>query len=219
VDDILITGCQSDINSFHDKISSRFKVGRYISDRPFTFNALRVTQLPDFSVTVDMRDYLSKCIPIQLCRERRIQSSSMATAAERTAYQQLAGTLNFLGHGCLPHASFVASHLQQQLSNLQVAHLHMANCLLRDLLKLAPVIRYPSPHSFVVTRIHMLAFSDASHTGTYGQTGIGISFSSSLRTRYITSLIGLRTSKLEWHSLLLAVKYSLLHMPLIAGMH
>jgi hypothetical protein len=52
----------------------------------------------------------------------------MATAASCTAYQQLAGTLNFLGHGCLPYTSFVASHLQQQLSKLQVAHLHMANC-------------------------------------------------------------------------------------------
>ena len=134
------------MKTFHSDRSSRFKVGRYICHRPFKFNALNISQdITDFSVTMDMRDYHSKCLNISLSPERRKEIDLPATPAERTALQQFAGTLNFLGHAVLPPACYVASYLQQQLANLRVSHLLQANTFLKALLHLEPILHFPCP--------------------------------------------------------------------------
>ena len=100
------------------------------------------------------------------------------TAAELRGFQRLAGQLNYLGHGELPSASFVASHLQQFAGSLKVKHLSIANASLHELRKLDPTLCYSTlpdadPPSY-------LAFSDASQGNRiYGQTGYlsGIHFS------------------------------------------
>jgi hypothetical protein len=107
----------------------------------------------DFSITMDMCYYHSKRLNITLSPERRREANLPAFPAELTALQQLAGTLNFLGHAILPPACYVASFLQKQLANLRVSHLLQANTLLKALLSLKPILHFsmfsrePSEHS------------------------------------------------------------------------
>ncbi len=56
--------------------------------------------------------------PLTISRERNKQNESHATQHELTAFLELTGKMNFLGHGCLPMAAFAASHLQQSSGNL-----------------------------------------------------------------------------------------------------
>ena len=109
VDDLLLAGSVTTMNEFYKALCARFKVGRFICDRSFTFNALNISQdSSSYSITMDMLDYPAKCIPLQLSPTRRKESDLPATPEERTAYQSLAGTLNFFGHGVLPPACLVA---------------------------------------------------------------------------------------------------------------
>mgnify|MGYP003460137071 CR=1 FL=1 len=119
---------------------------------------------------MDMLDYPAKCIPLQLSPTRRKESDLPATPEERTAYQSLAGTLNFFGHGVLPPACFVASYLQQQLGDLRVHHLAHANALLKETLQLQPKLYFPSAPE-QSRDPHVIAWSDAAHGMTYGQSG------------------------------------------------
>jgi Reverse transcriptase (RNA-dependent DNA polymerase) len=143
VDDLLLDGSINPMNKFHSDLSSRFKVGRFICNRPFTFKALKFSQdTTDFSHTMDMRDYQSKCLNVTLSPENRKEVYLPASPAERTALKQLADTLNFLGHAVRPPACYVASFLQQQLDHLRVCHLLQANTLLKALLNLEPILHF-----------------------------------------------------------------------------
>jgi hypothetical protein len=171
VDDLLLAGSVTTMNEFYKALCARFKVGRFICDRPFTFNALNITQdHSSSSITMDMLDYPAKCIPLPLSPTRRKESDIPATPEERTAYQSLAGTLNFFGHGVLPPACFVASYLQQQLGDLRVHHLAHANSLLKEILQLQPKLYFPSAPAQSHDP-HLVAWSDAAHGTTYGQSG------------------------------------------------
>jgi hypothetical protein len=142
---------------------------------------------------MDMRDYHSKRLNITLSPERRKEVDLFASPAERTALQQLAGTLNFLGHAFLSPACYFASFLQQQLAHLRVSHLFQANTLSKALLHLEPILHFPcSP----VTRrdIRILAWSDAAHGSTYGQSGYlgGIRLSADHHTTSVFHLCWVR---------------------------
>jgi hypothetical protein len=42
VDDLLVAGSINSMNKFHNDLSPRFKIGRFICNRPFTCNALNI---------------------------------------------------------------------------------------------------------------------------------------------------------------------------------
>jgi hypothetical protein len=69
----------------------------------------------------------------------------------------------------MPQVSFSASHLQQRLAYLRISDLCEANVIMRNLLSLKAEIRFQSPSS--IARVSVLAYSDAVHSGAYGQGG------------------------------------------------
>lgn len=174
VDDFLIAGNPTDIQEFNDNISQKFKVGRFILDKDVMFNRLNISQDEMANVTISMTEYMSKINPIPLSRQRRKQQMEKCTSEERTKYLGLAGQLNWLGHGVLPQASFVASRIQQYTGDLRVKHISEANQMLFALKKLNPTITYKAPGNTeeIIGNTTILTFSDASQgTTTYGQTG------------------------------------------------
>ena len=174
VDDFLIAGNTPDIQSFHDNISKKFKVGRFILDKDVMFNRLNISQDANSNITISMSEYMSKINPIQVSRQRRKQQMEKCTSEERTQYLGLAGQLNWLGHGALPQASFVASRIQQYTGDLRVKHISEANQMRFALKKLKPTLTYKSPRYTEETlkNSSILTFSDASQgSTTYGQTG------------------------------------------------
>jgi hypothetical protein len=64
----------------------------------------------------------------------------------------------------------VDSYLQQQLGDLRVHHLAHANSLLNDILQLQPKLYFPSAPAQSHDP-HLVAWSDAAHGMTYGQSG------------------------------------------------
>jgi Reverse transcriptase (RNA-dependent DNA polymerase) len=178
VDDLLVAGSIPSIQDFHNHLCNRFKVGRFVCNESFVFNALQITQDDaSFAVTLDMHAFVPKIFLLDISSNRRKDPSLSATADERYQYQSLAGTLNFYGHGVLPPACFAASHLQQQLGNLQVQHLVQANTLVKQLLHLQPVCYY-SALPVELQSCHLFALSYAAHVNSYGQSGYvaGIEF-------------------------------------------
>jgi hypothetical protein len=69
----------------------------------------------------------------------------------------------------MPQARFAASHLQQRPTYLQVSDLCEANDIMRNLRSLKAEIRFQNPST--TARVSVLAYSDAAHSGTYGQCG------------------------------------------------
>jgi hypothetical protein len=90
----------------------------------------------------------------------------------------------------------VASFLQQQLANLCVSHLLQANKLLKALPNLEPIMHFPC--SPVTPRdIRILAWSNAAHGSTYGQSGYlgGLRLSADQQTTSVFHLLDWSSSK------------------------
>ena len=117
-----------------------------------------------------MDEYLLTIKPIELTRQRRKQQQALCTDQDKKDFLGLTGSLNFLGHGVLPQASFIASHLQQSLGHLTVGYLCTANKCLQEMRSLRPMLKYVQPTS--IQSPTFVGFSDASQGKTsYGQTG------------------------------------------------
>lgn len=147
-----------------------------MDDGSFMFNRMLTRQTKEISVVVSMEEYRDKIHPIALTRSRWIQHEDLCAAAEGMQLQELAGQLNFLGHGILSTASLVASTCLQNVSRLKVKHLQESNSALKQFILLRPELRYPAPISSlclkVITSNHMSSFSNAStETSSYEQTG------------------------------------------------
>ena len=139
-----------------------------------------------------MQEYFNTIEPIQTSLPRRRQPLDKVTEDERKQFLALAGKLNWLGHGILPPASYVASHLQPCGSDLRIDHLVLANKCLAELRHLKPDLLYPAVHDISCDASY-LAFSDASQGKySYGQTGYlsGIAFHDDRNTYHL----------LDWHS-------------------
>ena len=170
VDDLIIAGKPEEIQAFHAAVSKRFKVGRFLTDGTLIFNRLYIEQRADGSIKADMREFLDKIKPLEISRSRRREQRERCTESEVRSFLALTGALNYLGLGIMPQAAFIASHLQQSVSRLTVAHLCTANKCLEEIKSLHPEILYATPEQF--DNPSYLAFSDASQGKTsYGQTG------------------------------------------------
>lgn len=171
VDDFLIAAAPAELQAFNNRLSQKFEVGRFITGNTHIFNRLHITVADNYSVHVSIAEYMEKIEGILLDRSRRKQFDSQVTSQELRDYQKLCGSLNFIGDGILPQASYVASYLQQNVPRLTVSGLVTANHLLRDLKTLDPSTTYRSPPNVEFAPAY-LAFSDASMgRSAYGQTG------------------------------------------------
>lgn len=171
VDDFPLAGSRQAIKGFHRQIAGRFEVGRFVLAQNLLLNRLHIHQDSDFSVSVNMHEYLDKIQPLEVPRTCRKQWTSPCSSDEFTRYLGLAGSLNFLGHGILPQASFAASYLQKRVGRLSVSHLVDANKVLNEIKSLDPSFRYLAPPTPAFEPCY-LVFSDASQvSSSYGQTG------------------------------------------------
>lgn len=170
VDDLLVAGSPAELAALKKKRARRFKVGSLIRGRELIFNRHTIHQAADFSVAVNMDEFLDKIMPLPIPCNCRKSPGTPATPAELSSFLGLTSPLNFLGHGVLPHASFAASRLQQLVGDLRVSHLLTANKVLAEIKGLRPKFQYLTPTCR--SDSSYLAFSDAS-TGkrSYVQTG------------------------------------------------
>ena len=73
VDDFLVVGVPPLIHQFHEAISRRFIVGRYVVNKDLVFNRLHIHQQPCSSISVNMQEYVDKTLPVEVSNERRRQ--------------------------------------------------------------------------------------------------------------------------------------------------
>ncbi len=175
-DDFLIAGEIESINHFAKELGNRFEIGKYVVDKPFTFNGCDLSQTSLGTITLSMENYFARIKPIELSRTRKKEQGEKATDNEVTMLKSLAGIVNFLGGGALPQASFVASWMQQSTSQLTVGHLVEANNCVKELMKLKPVITFKRVCGHQVITAYICTFADAafniSRHRSYGQTGL-----------------------------------------------
>jgi hypothetical protein len=123
----------------------------------------------DGSITIDVAHYLAACSDIPLSAQRRKQQDDECTPHERTASGPCADLFCYLSATGMPQASFAASHQQQLFAYLRGSDLCEANVIMRNLRSLKAEIRFQKPSSIAI--VSVLAYSDAAHSGTYGQGG------------------------------------------------
>ena len=177
VDDLLIAGSELEVEQFKKKISKRFQLGRFMTDKSLVFYRIHIKQNENFDIEASMSEYLTTIHPLEISRERRKEHDEKATENELKLLLGLTGKLDFIGHGCLPIAAFAASYLQQKISDLKVSHLREANSVLKEIQQVEPKLLFLSPSSYENARY--IGFSDAAQGKTsYGQTGhiSGIAF-------------------------------------------
>lgn len=176
IDDFLIAGNLPDIEWFIAEAEKKFEIGCTVVDEDIKYNGAEITQNSHGTIHLSMREYSTRLKMVQLSRSRQKQRDSLATPDEVSEYQHMAGVLNFYGKGVLPHASFVTSYMLQKVPRLKVSGIVTANAMVKELLKLAPVIKFTSPTQGSNPDPFVCSFSDASYnissTQSYGQTGI-----------------------------------------------
>ena len=164
VDDFLTAGTKAEVHAVHDRIAKRFKVGSFLTKGMLVFNRLHIQQRADGSITVDMHEFLGKIKPLEISRNRRKQQTHRCTEEKVKDFLGLTGALNYLGLGIMPQAAYIASHLQQSVSRLTVAHLCTAKKCLAEIKSLSPKLTYQIPDD--LDNPSFLAFSDASQGKT-----------------------------------------------------
>ena len=169
VDDFLMAGDPSIIEEFYDSLRKKFDTGKLESGNDIMFAGMRVQQRDDFSIFAEM-DTTNLFQKFTLTPERRKEHNAPCTPEEVSAFRNLCGRLVYPGQALFPHASVTASLLQQRLPSLTVSDLKLANQALSQLQNIPARITFPSPPS--ISTLRMIAFSDASHTRSYGQTGL-----------------------------------------------
>lgn len=169
VDDFLVYGPRSEIEAFHSSLSVRFEVGRFFLGGGLIFNRLHISQKLDRTVVLNMREYMDKILPMVIPTSRRKFPNTPSTTEEIKLYQGLGGSLNFPRHEILPQACFFAIILQQSIVSLTVSGLLNASICLSEPKTLDCSLTFSSV-TFASSPSY-LAFSDASHGSTYGQTG------------------------------------------------
>ena len=175
VDDFLLAGTESALQWFSKKINARFQVGTEVyAPKRIRFNGFSIMQDAKGNVEVCMKEFADSIEPLELPLQRRKQQEDLVTEKELKAYQSLAGKMNWLGHCVVPHYSFAASYLQQQLSELRVKHLVQANGVLKEMKRYHPTLVYG--RCMNVTEAFLCTFADASFPkaagSIYGQSGI-----------------------------------------------
>ena len=184
-DDIIVAGKKCDIEAFFEKLHARWQIGKAVISNDLLFNGARIRRdASTGDVTLCMNDYVREKVSLlELDRARRKEPSERATDEEAKCYRSMAGTLNFLGTGALPIASFVASVFLQRQSNLLVYDLDVANKMLGEVMKMDASVLFRAP-TIIGATVKLLGFSDASFNvlgGTpYGQSGFvaGLLFAS-----------------------------------------
>lgn len=180
-DDFLISGDKGTIEAFMGHMRNRFVVGKAFVEPKMKFNGCVINVGKEGDIDLRMYDYLERLAPIQLSRNRRKDLHASATQREIAEYRSLAGTLMYLGTSVIPQASLATSPMQQRINCLKVGHIMETNSMLKDIMCLSPVLRFPANTSEGTTAM-VVSFSDAAHGGKefdYGQTGgvIGIRIS------------------------------------------
>ena len=198
VDDVLLANTFQELRRFSAAISKRFKVGRYISGKPFVFNRVLKSPSSDHSVILSIYEFMETIQYLPLTWTRRKQHEEKCTKVKLTALQSLARKLNFLGHGVLPQACLVASKMHQNVGSLRVKHFQQANTALYLLKRIPCALQYRLPLSTLksddMEDLSPLSLAGAS-TGrsSYGQGG------------FVTGLTMRRNNSrvyhvLDWHS-------------------
>ena len=141
-----------------DKVASRFKFGSF-ERREFTYTGIHFKQWDDKSIEYDQIDYVGKIKPICVQKERRMQSESPVTEAERTQFRSLIGALQYAGVHSRPDLCARIGELQATVTKAVVNDLLTANKLLQEAKE--------NPMSLMVLPIRQeavtfCAFSDAS---------------------------------------------------------
>lgn len=58
-----------------------------------------------------MEEYMINISQIDIGKDRRKQQNDICSKQEQNSCLELTGSLDFLGHGVLPQAGFIESHL------------------------------------------------------------------------------------------------------------
>jgi len=171
IDDFLIAGSVNDINAFVQKSKQQFEIGCVVVDRNIKYNGAEITKNDRSTIKMSMKEYCTRINPIDLSHTRKKQRDEMATPDEIRQFQHLAGVLNFLGRGALPHASYVTSHILQRSASLKVTGIIEANSMLKEIGRLSPVLTFAAPEHirdskpFLATFLMLLTtFHQGKHT-------------------------------------------------------
>jgi hypothetical protein len=140
-----------------------------IANRLKFHGALIERDLSTGAIFMSMRDYVKEEVHvIPLAPARRRQQADAATAEEKKMHRIMAGVVGFLGQGVLPMTTFVSSFFLQGQPRLTVFELDLRNRMIKSLLSLDPVVRFPAVEEEILST-RLLAISDTSFNTMGGE--------------------------------------------------
>lgn len=151
-------------------MDERFTLGHIGKGSNLKLLGCDVAKCPIGDIKLSMAGFLDRISPIDVSKMRRNNLSAEANKAKIHSYRSLTGTLLYIGQAALPKACLAASKMRQELGSLRVSDSLEANSMVREVLKLKPVILYPKVNE--AKSVGIVSFSDASHEGireVYGQ--------------------------------------------------
>lgn len=171
VDDILISGELSLVDSIIEKINSRFTLGTVVhGPNRMRYFGLNIIQDEDYNITVDGDDKLNVLETYPLSRCRRKQVDENVNEIERKSFASINASVGWLGVTASPFCALFSSYMQQLAPKACVRHLLYQTNHLRNLKKLGTTVKYcHRPSTLPNEKVSVLVFSDAGRTCDYGQ--------------------------------------------------
>lgn len=165
VDDILLTGVDSEMRSFIINYNNKYKLGEVVSGPGnLRFYGLNITQEEDFSVSIHADDKLVSIEPYPISRTRRSQIDENMNDIERKAFMSINASIGWLGITVSPLCSFVSSYLQQKMGHCRISALSSQFSALKTLKKHGTQTKYIGDMPMGRTQCTLVAFADASHS-------------------------------------------------------
>lgn len=99
VDDLLITGHPSDVDSFLSDLGHKFTIGSIVRGRELILNKLKIQAHSDGSISVNMNNSLRDIDIIPLETSRRKLFNSPCNDSEISHTRRVPGEVNYIGYG------------------------------------------------------------------------------------------------------------------------
>ena len=113
VDDGLMTGCPKKSPKTFNMLKAKFEYGTWEVD-DFRFTGRHISRGPDYSVIIDMDEYVTELQEIELSTARKKEKDHPVTERERTTLRGKLGELGWLARMLNPTLAFGVSRLQQR---------------------------------------------------------------------------------------------------------
>ena len=160
VDDLLVTGQQTTINTTSENLKNIFVIGAEHTNI-FRYIGMNIFQNTNFEIFLDQKTYIDAIEPIPIVGSINKNPENPTTRIQQTQLRSLIGKLNWALNVSRPDIGYETRYISTILNNPQVKYIHRANKIIKQLKGEHLAIKFPAFKN--PDELSLIVFSDASY--------------------------------------------------------